>query len=320
MVLSPRRLCPAGDLRVEGELSGGMTEALTLQATASSELSFLGSRSLGGAYVLDHLWRRLQIGEAIARAAVGRRLSAGPRAASRAASREEHFVKFSDRWEYYNALAPFTVRLDGANPFRIDFAQLDGGWWREFSSLSAFLMDLALIGHSPDPLPVRPCIGEAGALRSGRVVLSRPSSLLGPPPTPSRPPATSRALVIGGPASRAADPGPRRASPVPTAPFRPFHAPCAGGFVGTRSRFPGAVRGLRPPFIGSASPWPRSRGGFCDDAAGFASCCGLVGCSTPLRTRPLGHARGLPYRGPWRLPGPDSHRLAAVSLSLGYAS
>ena len=25
------------------------------------------------------------------------------------------------------------------------------------------------------------------------------------------------------------------------------------------------------------------------------------------------------YRGPWRLPGPDSHRLATVSLSLGYA-
>src|SRR5215213_1603498 len=24
------------------------------------------------------------------------------------------------------------------------------------------------------------------------------------------------------------------------------------------------------------------------------------------------------YRGPWRLPGPDSHRLAAVSLALGY--
>src|SRR6266508_6041418 len=24
------------------------------------------------------------------------------------------------------------------------------------------------------------------------------------------------------------------------------------------------------------------------------------------------------YRGPWRLPGPDSHRLAALSLSLGY--
>src|SRR6266508_6503950 len=36
---------------------------------------------------------------------------------------------------------------------------------RDFSSLSAFLADLALIGHSPDPLPVRPCTGEAGALR-----------------------------------------------------------------------------------------------------------------------------------------------------------
>ena len=29
-------------------------------------------------------------------------------------------------------------------------------------------------------------------------------------------------------------------------------------------------------------------------------------------------ARGLRYRGPWRLPGPDSHRLAALSLSIGY--
>ena len=36
------------------------------------------------------------------------------------------------------------------------------------------------------------CIDEAGALRSERVVLSRPSSLLRPPPTPSRLPATSR--------------------------------------------------------------------------------------------------------------------------------
>ena len=28
--------------------------------------------------------------------------------------------------------------------------------------------------------------------------------------------------------------------------------------------------------------------------------------------------RGLPYRGPWRLPGPDSHRLTALNLSIGY--
>jgi hypothetical protein len=57
-----------------------------------------------------------------------------------------------------------------------------------------------------------------------------------------------------------------------------------------------------------------------NDAAGFTSCCGLVSCSAPLRTRPLDHARGLRYRGPWRLPGPDLHRLAALSLSLGYVT
>src|SRR6266540_1153665 len=73
---------------------------------------------------------------------------------------------------------------------------------RDFSSLSALLGDLALIGHSPDPLLVRACAGEAGALRSGRVVLSRPSSLLRPPPTPSRPSATSRPWVFPGPQTR----------------------------------------------------------------------------------------------------------------------
>src|SRR5439155_24702907 len=36
------------------------------------------------------------------------------------------------------------------------------------------------------------------------------------------------------------------------------------------------------------------------------------------RTRPLDHARGLRYRGPRRLPGPDSHRQAALNLSLPY--
>src|SRR4029453_19094987 len=38
----------------------------------------------------------------------------------------------------------------------------------------------------------------------------------------------------------------------------------------------------------------------------------------PLRPRDLARRRECRYRGPWRLPGPDSHRLAAVSLSLGY--
>jgi len=55
-----------------------------------------------------------------------------------------------------------------------------------------------------------------------------------------------------------------------------------------------------------------------DDVAGFASCCGPASCFTPLRTPPLSDARRLPYRGPWRLPGPDSHRLAALNLPIGY--
>src|SRR5216117_797486 len=38
----------------------------------------------------------------------------------------------------------------------------------------------------------------------------------------------------------------------------------------------------------------------------------------PPRPRGLARRRECCYRGPWRLPGPDSHRLAAVSLALGY--
>src|SRR5215207_327402 len=34
----------------------------------------------------------------------------------------------------------------------------------------------------------------------------------------------------------------------------------------------------------------------------------------PPRPRDLARRRGPRYRGPWRLPRPDSHRLAAVSL------
>jgi hypothetical protein len=38
------------------------------------------------------------------------------------------------------------------------------------------------------------------------------------------------------------------------------------------------------------------------------------------RPRHQRRGTGLRYRGLWHLPGPDSHRLASVSLSLGYAS
>ena len=45
-----------------------------LAATATGELRFVGSRRFGGAYVLDALWQRLGIAEAIGRAATGRKL------------------------------------------------------------------------------------------------------------------------------------------------------------------------------------------------------------------------------------------------------
>jgi hypothetical protein len=45
-----------------------------LEATATSELRFAGSRPFGGAYVLDALWQRLGIAKAIGRAAAGRKL------------------------------------------------------------------------------------------------------------------------------------------------------------------------------------------------------------------------------------------------------
>jgi hypothetical protein len=46
----------------------------------------------------------------------------------------------------------------------------------------------------------------------------------------------------------------------------------------------------------------------------------LRGGLPPPRRRDLAQRRECRYPGPWRLPGPDSHRLAAVSLALGYTS
>ena len=42
------------------------------------------------------------------------------------------------------------------------------------------------------------------------------------------------------------------------------------------------------------------------------------GVVAPLRPRPLDRRREPRYQGPWRLPGPDFHRLAALNLSPGY--
>ena len=63
-------------------------------------------------------------------------------------------------------------------------------------------------------------------------------------------------------------------------------------------------------------------------AAGFTSCCGPVtrhpslmrGVTPRFDGRDLSRRRGPRYPGPWRLPGPDLHRLAGLSLSLGLSS
>ncbi len=79
--------------------------------------------------------------------------------------------------------------------------------------------------------------------------------------------------------------GRRRVSPFPTMAVPPFRALYATGFLGV------AIPSSSP------LPWPSPSaprlgsllapcGVLIDDAAGFASCCGLVGCTLPRRARP----------------------------------
>jgi hypothetical protein len=110
--------------------------------------------------------------------------------------------------------------------------------------------------------------------------------------------------------------GPRRLSRVPRTTIRTFNAQYAGGFISARSWTKSAFHGLRRRLTGSA-PSPPPAGGPLDDAcSGFTHVADRAVAPAPLRTRPLGHARGLHYRGPRHLPGPDSHRQAALNLSL----
>ena len=71
-------------------------------------------------------------------------------------------------------------------------------------SLSRVLLGLAAMHRL---LPVPPSTDEAGALPSDRVMLSQPSTVLRPPPTPSRLDATSRSTVIRTGCSRHRRPG-----------------------------------------------------------------------------------------------------------------
>jgi hypothetical protein len=61
-----------------------------------------------------------------------------------------------------------------------------------------------------------------------------------------------------------------------------------------------------------------------DDALGFALAADWSVATSSMRCRRSASTPGsrptpgASYPGPWRLPGPDSHRLAILSLSLGY--
>lgn len=63
--------------RLARSISRFLEPGQALATSTLSELSFVASRPFGGAYVLDQLWRRLRVDDAIALASVGRRLDAG---------------------------------------------------------------------------------------------------------------------------------------------------------------------------------------------------------------------------------------------------
>jgi len=144
-------------------------------------------------------------------------------------------------------------------------------------------------------------------------------AVLRPAPTASRPPNRFPGSPVIGrhrfpPRPQAT--GPRRLSPVPRTTIRTFNAPYAGGFFSARFRIPGTFHGLRRHAIGSAPSCPSEDGSLDDAYSGFTHVADRTVASAPLRTRPLDHAREHHYQGPGHLPGPDSHRQAALNLSL----
>lgn len=80
--------------------------------------------------------------------------------------------------------------------------------------------------------------------------------------------------LLHGPQTR----GPGRASPVPATTFRTFHAPYGGGFLGAAPPGSSRLPWPSPCYSGLGSPLLPSRG-WANTAAGFASCCGPLGCS-----------------------------------------
>jgi hypothetical protein len=168
---------------------------------------------------------------------------------------------------------------------------------------------------------------KQGSFPPAGLCCPRRPAVLRPPPTPSWLPTTSRPSPVIG---RRCFPG---RSPGATEGLSSSHDTLLTVPRPLRRRVLG-----HPLQVLRCRPWPSpaeyrlgsllaALAVIPDDAAGFASCCGPVSCPPrtrgglpPPRRRDLAQRRECRYRGPWRLPGPDSHRLAAVSLALGYTS
>jgi len=113
--------------------------------------------------------------------------------------------------------------------------------------------------------------------------------------------------------------GPGTASPVPAVTFRTFRAPYAGEFLAAALQALHRFHGLHPERRGSALPDPALAGTFTARQASRDATDRSVAPPEGLLTLGFDPARFQTepptcYRAPWRLPGPDSHRLATTSF------
>ena len=134
------------------------------------------------------------------------------------------------------------------------------------------------------PLPHRWAAHSAGGPSLQRVLLSTPSPLLWPPPTPAPLSPVSRLLTVyrvrrsqstvemaPRRSSASGGLGRRRVSPVPTSALPPFRALYAAGFFGAASPSASPLPWPSPLRSRLGSPLSRLSAGPSFDAAGFAS-------------------------------------------------
>src|SRR6266540_4495443 len=160
-------------------------------------------------------------------------------------------------------------------------------------------------------------------MAAGCVVPSaRRGTTAAPDALPARRPLPGSSPVIGRAAPARLRSSPGRGGPLqfPPPPSDRSTPSTPGGSSGLLIQALHPFRGLRPEGRGSAPPLPPD-GGYVHGAAGFAWMLrtGQLLPPTGLLTLRFGAGRFPPapaacYRAPWRLPGPDSHRLATTSL------